>query len=524
MKYTKAIFAYLSGLALIVACQSEDENLASLVQTPELEQVQPIPRSEIDKIIMETVQAGQEFNWNTASDHMLWSALVHGDSIITVGYAQSGNVAFRMGDLDMSDPTWQAAKDQVIRETLDLLSSRQGRRIELEEVPHRASAHLPYVDMKVYDLAVIRELRQQTNVRYLEPTGYEIDLGPYITDPNANELYSSSGCSNDPNFNIPTSDYTVVSPNAKASWHYDYHGIRQAWNIARGEGITVGVIDTGLSPAQAKMNGLFASGESTGRNVERYGFHQSGMWWWKAYDGPDDGCGHGTAMAGVIAAPKSSGGSSVGVAWKANLISTRGTEDVIINSGSEKDGVAEALVFLGNRPDVRVISMSIGDVFSNGKVADAIRYAHARGKLIFAAAGTSTSFTNWYGVIFPASMNETVAVTGIKEGQGYQRCNTCHSGGKVDFTIVMERAGTNNHALTTAMSGDVPATVGGSSVATATAAGIAAVVWSKNPNWTRQQVLDRLTRTADLYPNRSGQFGWGNLNANAALSDVIARY
>ena len=53
--------------------------------------------------------------------------------------------------------------------------------------------------------------------------------------------------------------------------------------------------------------------------------------------------------------------------------------------------------------------------FSNSKVADAIRYANNRGKLILAAAGTSTTFANWVGVIFPATMSVTVAVTGVKE-------------------------------------------------------------------------------------------------------------
>ena len=141
-------------------------------------------------------------------------------------------------------------------------------------------------------------------------------------------------------------------------------------------------------------------------------------------------------MAGTIAAPRTSNHSPVGVAYNANLVSVRGTGDVVINGGKEKTGVADALVLLGDRTDVRIISMSIGDVFTNSKVADAVRYAYGKGKLIFSAAGTSTSFTNWYGVIFPATMAETVAVTGIKEGGGYARCDVCHSGDKVDFTIV----------------------------------------------------------------------------------------
>jgi subtilisin family serine protease len=68
------------------------------------------------------------------------------------------------------------------------------------------------------------------------------------------------------------------------------------------------------------------------------------------------------------------------------------------------------------------------------------------------------------------------------------------------------------------MSGDAPSTVGGSSVSTATAAGIAALVWSRFPAYTRDQVLDKLIKTSANYPTRNSSLGWGNLNADAATN------
>ena len=72
--------------------------------------------------------------------------------------------------------------------------------------------------------------------------------------------------------------------------------------------------------------------------------------------------------------------------------------------------------------------------------------------------------------------------------------------------------------LTTATSGDVPTTVGGSSVATATAAGIAALVWSRFPTYTRENLLNKLTTTASGYPNKNANYGWGKLNADATTN------
>ena len=161
---------------------------------------------------------------------------------------------------------------------------------------------------------------------------------------------------------------------------------------------------------------------------------------------------------------------------------------------------------------------SIGDVFSNGQVSDAIRYAYNRGKLIFSAAGTSTSFTSFVGVIFPANMNETVAVTGIRDNE-FRRCNVCHDGSKVDFVITMQRGSNGDRtSLTLADSGNNPSYVGGSSVATAQTAGIAALVWARNPNQSRAQVLDKLKRSANFYPNRNSNFGWGKIDALKAVT------
>jgi len=226
-------------------------------------------------------------------------------------------------------------------------------------------------------------------------------------------------------------------------------------------------------------------------------------------------------MAGTIAGPRTNEGSSVGVAYNANLVSCRGTDDVIINSSKEKDGVSDSYYYLGNRGDVKIISMSLGDVFYSGQVADAVNYANNQGKLIFCAAGTSLSWTSWWGVIFPANMWQTVAVTGVKTGAPMQRCVECHSGSQVDFIVVMQdRNNTNRGPITLADYGNTPNYTGGSSIATATTAGIAALVWAENPGLSKGQVKNILKENASYYPSRDAQFGWGIIDAEAAVNDV----
>ncbi|MDN3204561.1 S8 family peptidase [Algoriphagus sediminis] len=504
-------------LAIVFACNQEEEpQLAPSV--PDSAQSSLIPQSELDQLILKSIQETGDFVWMDQTDEVIWSALVQSDSILTIGYqpASTENINARMGEISVGDPQWSAAAQKVIFQVNESRSAQGRPQLRINNQDADIHEDLPFLEMKVADIQVLRDLRLMEEVRYYEPLSYEFDISLLQAAEEA-RIFSDSGCSNDPNANIPGSDFSVIAPNAVQSWNYPQMGISQAWSTSTGAGVTVGIIDTGVSSSQSLLGSAFSSGASTNRQISKFGTYQTGFWWWKRPDGPNDRCGHGTAMSGVIASPRNNLGAAVGVAYNSNLVSVRGTSDVIVNSGNEKDGVADALVLLGKRSDVKIISMSIGDVFSNSKVADAVRYAHSRGKLIFAAAGTSTSFTNWVGVIFPASMPETVAVTGVKEGSGYQRCDTCHSGSQVEFTVVMERAGSENKPLTTAQSGNTPSTVGGSSVATATAAGIAALVWERYPNFNRDQILQKMRESSDLYPNKSSQYGYGNLNAAQAV-------
>jgi hypothetical protein len=49
-------------------------------------------------------------------------------------------------------------------------------------------------------------------------------------------------------------------------------------------------------------------------------------------------------------------------------------------------------------------------------------------------------------------------------------------------------------------------------------AGIAALVWAKNPSQSKSTVLNRLKQASDYYPNRNGSFGWGKIDALAAVT------
>ncbi|AUC75438.1 S8 family peptidase [Olleya sp. Bg11-27] len=492
----------LVAFTIFNACQKDEvlemqeESVINDDQKPAL----TIP--EINAIINQSLTETGTFDWKDVTPHTLWSAVIRGNNILTIGYGAEGE-----SFAEVKTESLKATLSNLIQLVEDSEDYKKGDKPVVEH------DIINVIDMEVANFSTIKQLLQSDGVRYLEPNGYN----QYET---VNNGRSSSGCDKDSN-TINSAHYTTIAPNnAQVSWHFYKHNIPQAWSQSTGAGVTIGLIDTGVSASQTLLNSSgINDGYSTGRFVQKYGTFIDSSWWWSDnYDGIHDKCGHGTAMASTIAAPRNDNGMPVGVAYNANLVAYRATEDVLLNDYHERKGVSDALTQLGNRSDVKIISMSIGYLWSIGNIKDAVEYAYSKQKLIFAAGGTSTSFTNGYGVIFPATMSETVAVTGVDDGSNYDRCEVCHTGDKIDFTIIME--GDNNTSKAPPVLGFYDGDrryTGGSSVATATTAGIAALVWSKYPTWSRAQVLTKLKQSSEFYPNKNSSFGYGNIDALQAV-------
>jgi hypothetical protein len=466
----------------------------------------PLSQQELDRGLIALLEERNDFQWSWVDLRTLWSATLYNDHSVSIGYQPAGatKVDDQLHQINVREGEWKAVHDALIARVLELLN-RSGRgTVTLGDILVEDDPVLPVITLRLTDREVLTELYNLRNVRYVEP----LDYWPAV----ASDDRSTSGCSPS-TYALNAADFTTIAPNAKLPWNFNNHSIPGAWNSAQGQGISVGVIDAGLSSAQAYIGSAFNDGDS---NVGRT-FTASATLGTSAYTS----CSHGTAMAGQAVGPRNSGGASTGVAYKSNLRFIRASEDVVLDKSSERTAVKNALVALGDDNAIRVISMSIGTPFSYGVLSDGVNYATGKGKLILAAGGTSFSWTSWWGVIYPAAYSNCVAVTGVKENGS--RCASCHDGSQIDLTICMERSGdSNRNSLSLSPTGATPSYIGGSSSATATAAGIAALVWSAKPTATRTQVLNCLTSTAQFATSPSGSKGYGNINAQAAVNCALA--
>ncbi len=507
----KFIFGLAALVLLSVSCKKPVESVstelsgdlvhkASRVAVPEGE---PMSQEDLDAFVLATMERENDFRWEWVNIKTIWSAIQYGDQSVAIGYkpASLGDIAPIIHQIDLKSGAWKEVHDNLINLILENLRTTNPS-IKLEDILIEDDQTLPILTFKLTDKVVLTELYNLENVRYIEP----LDYWP------AGEERSSSGCSNS-TYGLNTADYSSTTPNCLVPWNFNNVNIVPAWGIAQGQGITIGLIDAGISSSQVLLGAQFNSGDSNvGRSITTdYTLGSS------AYTT----CSHGTSMSGLAAGPRNSTGATTGVAYKSNLHFIRACDDVVLDASNERTGVKNALVKMGNKADVKVVSLSVGTPFYSSVLLDGVNYAYNNGKMIMAAAGTSTGWLSWWGVVYPAAFSNCVAITGVKENNA--TCASCHNGAEVDFTIPMERNNNDNrNSLSLATSGNTPTYIGGSSAATATAAGIAALVWSVNPSFTRAQAYNFLLTTSQFYPSANGSTGYGNLNAQAAVNAAVA--
>ncbi|HEX6068922.1 MAG TPA: S8/S53 family peptidase [Longimicrobiaceae bacterium] len=415
------------------------------------------------------------------ADLELWDHVAFSDGVALVGLKMPG-----------------AARGVYRGEILiDRLSTSQARMAVANQPGIRLLVSddlLPISEVRIESLEALRALRRLPMVDYVEPLYARGDLGSWA---------SIGGCG----WPEPWSGEALLTGplGDRYSARFEAMRIPAAWSVTRegrpvsGEGITIGLTDTGIALSQEELRAGYSGGSVAGRTVRHMYLSSLGS--------SDDACGHGTRMAGVIAAPDDGRGVQ-GVAWGANLVNVRHANGVANISTS----AARASVRAAGQAGSRIVSMAWQSMNWWWSVSDEIRWWHRyRGVLFFGAAGTSGcgDLILDSNVVFPADMGEVVAVTGESYPGGGAPCGI-HHGKEVELTAYLDVPTSGRYT------GDVTS-IGGSSNATAVVAGIAALAWQANPSLTRDQLRQRLQQSGAFYPSRNSDLGFGLVDALEAV-------
>lgn len=434
---------------------------------------------------------GKFFSGYTASE--LWDYIVRTDTSLAVGFRPPGEAeGVRGADILVTAAQRMRAETAVAA-------------VANAEIVDR-SPLLPAVRVKVRDSLAIKALLDFPLLEYVEPAIMV----------NESMSYLAGGCSSSGSASDWEEPVTYVGGDVMP-WNYEeqHMDVRRAWIHSQGSGITVGVIDTGVDPAQDELNGLFTAGQSGGRVKSFDASSTSTM------DPPawQDDCGHGTHVASVIAAPKGTG-NIVGVAWKANLSAVRHHDDVWNTLGDAWEA-AEAIRISVEDHFADIIAMAFASDDNGNHLSNMIEVKSANDDVLFiGAAGTTPEpgpiCHGFNGVQFPANMPEVMAVTGARhDGSDMAACGS-HYGPEVEVMAMTEMPAAG--AVSLLYEEDLAKTTG-SSNATALIAGIAALVWSQNPSWDASQVRTRL-KIAGSRDFKDPDFGYGVVDAFEAVGGL----
>ena len=266
----------------------------------------------------------------------------------------------------------------------------------------------------------------------------------------------------------------------------------KAWSTQKGnKSILVAVVDTGISYSHPDLSPNYAA----------LGYD------WVNNDGdPMDDHGHGTHVAGVIAAVTN---NSVGVSGVAQ-VSVMAEKGLAYNGVGYEDDLANAIVHAADQ-GAKIISCSWGSSSDSQLIHDAVEYATNKGALVIAAAGNSGTSERHY----PAAYPEVIAVTATNEKDKLVSFSTY--GDWVDIAA----PGTS---IVSTFLWNTYVSMSGTSMAAPHVAGVAALVWSEFPGMSNEQVRGQLLNTADDLGSRGFDvyFGHGRVNARKAVAVSVS--
>ena len=344
--------------------------------------------------------------------------------------------------------------------------------------------------------AAMQDLRNDPHVEYAHPN-YVAQLVYTPNDP----YLASSGSWGQPRADL---------------WDMKLMHTEQGWDTTRGSGVVVAVVNTGLDLTHPDIAGNIWTnpGEipNNGIDDDKNGYIDDVNGWsfLNNSNQVDDGVGHGTHVAGTIAAQDNNGIGIVGVAPDARIMPVQ-----VFSESSDAFTISQGLLYAAqNGADVINNSWELcGDNTSCTSVPvieDAVRTAHAGGSVVVFAAGNESIDIRYHS---PQNQPESVVVTATTPSD--TRASFSNFGlvdvaapgsGDPNDPVVDPTFGILSLKAANCMEpwicdadrevGDAYVRLGGTSMAAPHAAGVAALILGLHPTYSPEQVRQVMRRTS----------------------------
>lgn len=325
-----------------------------------------------------------------------------------------------------------------------------------------------------------------------------------------------------PNFYSPLPEPREIIPNDPQYGSQYHHPLMQnhlAWDHTLGiSSIQVAVTDDGVDTDHADLvaNVWTNPGETAGDGIDNdaNGYIDDVHGWDFVNDhnnpNPDStGDDHGTHCAGIYGARTNNG---VGVAGTAGGCTILPVQFYWSSQPWTAANIAEAYAYaVDNGSQITTTSYNIDTWVGDPVFTAGLQYLYDQGGMHFNSAGNGGQQDPPRQVFEQTMLVVSTDSADLKSsfsnwGSGVE---VCAPGSSVLSTILNDAYGSKS----------------GTSMASPNAAGVAALIWSQNPGWSREQVAAQLLATADDIdgnnPGLEGLLGTGRVNANRALTETV---
>jgi len=326
---------------------------------------------------------------------------------------------------------------------------------------------------------------------------------------------------------VPDDPYYRPERNSRQyqQWHLPKINANFAWYLGRGaDEIIAAVVDSGVDLDHPDIKDRLMPG-ITIVNQENYTPpSRSGM----------DDNGHGTHVAGIIAAITNNNLGISGCSWSGLIMPIK----VLNQEGEGTDADIAAGIIWAVDAGARIINLSLGGPLEGAEpprvLEEAIDYAYGHDCLVIAASGNSGDNVKHYPAAFPRSL--AIAATDPWD----QRASYSTFGPDIDIsapggageeafskeTGILSTYWNENSWITDFMGGSEAgeyAITAGTSMAAALVSGAALVIWGNHPEWSVDQIESQLKSTAqDIGPaGADEETGSGRIDLLAALGNPL---
>ncbi|MGE5290580.1 MAG: S8 family serine peptidase [Micromonosporaceae bacterium] len=314
-------------------------------------------------------------------------------------------------------------------------------------------------------------LAMQTAAGLAAPSAGAVVRAPVKPKPSAQPPPAAAICAKEPRGS--------TSPGTVTPWAQQQLNFADAWRFSRsGAGVTVAVVDSGVSANSPQLGARLAELQVTGTSAEL------------------DCVGHGTGVAGIIAAAVKPGNPFHGVAPAADILSVKVTDSGSnVDCGQLATGIQDAV-----NQGARVINVSVQcgvHAAGLGELRNAVRLARDHDVVIVAAAGNDTN-TGGTPPFYPANYSANPAVfPNVLSVGAVQQDGTLLSVSDRLTHVSVAAPGANILTMAPAGTFQGPQNINGTSYAAPFVSGVAALVIDSHPNLTAAQVVSRIIATAD---------------------------